>query len=134
MINMFNEKIYLFLWWWMLVVAILTTINLIYWTVISLMPNFGYNFVGRYLGYKGLGKSRIHVENFVDTTLRKDGVTVLRLISDNCGDLVTAEIVEHLWKIYDQQKSSSVPNLADNSEKKRLIDNGGSDTSTEKMG
>ena len=35
----------------------------------------------------------------MDDTLRKDGVTVLRLISDNCGDLVTAEIVAHLWRV-----------------------------------
>jgi hypothetical protein len=30
MINMFNEKIYLFLWWWMLFVAVITTTNLVY--------------------------------------------------------------------------------------------------------
>jgi hypothetical protein len=132
MINMFNEKIYLFLWWWLLLVALLTAINLAYWSIISLTPSFSYSFVGRYLQYKQLAKSQLDVEQFVRQTLRSDGVTVLRLVSDNCGDLVTAEIVEHLWKIYDSKATHKVPNVMMQSpEKVKLLD-ASSDTSTEK--
>jgi hypothetical protein len=137
MINMFNEKIYLFLWWWFLIVAVLTIINFIYWLIISLVPHFGQDFVGRYLQYKGivLG-SRKGLESFVDNSLRKDGVTVLRLISDNCGDVVTAEIVHHLWNI--KHGLNNGPNSAQpaivhnpNGEKVQLVD---SDTSHDKSG
>ena len=122
MINMLNEKIFLFLWWWFLVVAVLTIINFLYWLVISLMPHFGQDFVGRYLQYKGISlRSRKELENFVDDSLRKDGVTVLRLISDNCGDLVTVDIVYDMWINKDKDDW--------NSEKVRSVD---SDTSHDK--
>lgn len=35
MINMLNEKIYLFLWFWMVFVAIVTILDFLYWTSIS---------------------------------------------------------------------------------------------------
>jgi hypothetical protein len=138
MINMFNEKIYLFLWWWFLIVAVLTTINFFYWLVISFVPSFSHDFINRYLRYKGirLGSPR-SLERFVDDSLHKDGVTVLRLISDNCGDLVTAEIVNHLWNINQGNVNNSAtganvkPSLANemDDEKVRLVD---SDTSHDK--
>lgn len=138
MINMFNEKIYLFLWWWFLIVAVLTIINFIYWLVISLVPHFSHDFINRYLRYKGIRLgSPASLESFVEGSLHKDGVTVLRLISDNCGDLVTAEIVHHLWNINQGNvnnggtRANVKPSLLGETddEKVRLVD---SDTSHDK--
>ncbi len=39
------------------------------------------------------------VEHFVKDTLRRDGVTVLRLIRGNCGDYAALQIVHQLWQI-----------------------------------
>ncbi len=47
--SVFNEKIFIFLWFWFLLVAVLTTINLCYWLVISYGPGFSSSFVERYL-------------------------------------------------------------------------------------
>ena len=105
MINMFNEKIFLFLWWWFLLVAILTCLNFLYWLAISLIPAFRVDFVRKYLRVKGhLGVSDPHagsLERFVRSVLRPDGVLILRLISDNAGDIVTANIISTLYaKVY----------------------------------
>ncbi|VDK42107.1 unnamed protein product [Anisakis simplex] len=87
MINMFNEKIFLGIWFWLLIVGVLTLLNLGYWAVISFMPSFSYTFIAGNL----------------------DGVTVLRLISDNAGEMVTSEVVADLWNMYqeDAKRQSS---------------------------
>lgn len=49
MINMFNEKVYIFIWWWLLVVLFATLGNLAYWFVVSLTSSQQESFVNQYL-------------------------------------------------------------------------------------
>ncbi len=104
MINMFNEKIYLFLWWWFLIVAILTCLNFLYWLIISVVPGMRRDFVRRYLSVKDklVGETeRARLDTFVRQVVRPDGVLILRLISDNAGDIVCGNVVAALWdKVY----------------------------------
>jgi hypothetical protein len=109
MLNMFSEKIYLFLWWWFLVVLVLTVCNFLYWIVVSVSSSSRTSFVQRYLTYKqidGYSNTR-KVQRFVDEKLRPDGVFVLRLISDNAGDIVTSEIVAYLWQHFSKKEDDA---------------------------
>uniref|UniRef100_A0A0R3S688 Innexin n=1 Tax=Elaeophora elaphi TaxID=1147741 RepID=A0A0R3S688_9BILA len=54
MINMFNEKVYLFLWWWILLVIISTIASLIYWYCMSFIESQQYSFIAQYLRVYGL--------------------------------------------------------------------------------
>lgn len=40
------------------------------------------------------------ISDFISECLRPDGVTILRIIADNCGDLAVAELVFRLWNDY----------------------------------
>ncbi|KHN79121.1 Innexin unc-7 [Toxocara canis] len=102
MINMFAEKIFLFLWFWFCFVAIATSINFVYWIFVSLSTSQSRAFVRKYLEFKDKkGANGEKIDRFISNALRKDGITVLRLISENCGDLAVAEIVCKLWDAYD---------------------------------
>ncbi|KAI1730851.1 innexin domain-containing protein [Ditylenchus destructor] len=116
MINMFNEKIYLFIWWWFLVVAIATLANLFYWLSMSMSDAQQTSFVTQYLRVYHLLKSddlneREAVNKFVHHHLRSDGVFLLRLISMNAGDLITTDIVYSLWHQFLQDEAAMLQTL-----------------------
>lgn len=104
-INMFAEKIYLFVWWWFLFVAIITVMNFLYWIVISFSSSSREAFVKNLLilgdrSFENPPKSN-NIRNFVKT-LRPDGVFVLRLMCKNAGDLITYFVLKSLYKeVYD---------------------------------
>lgn len=99
MINLFNEKIFLFLWFWYVLVAFATIASLIYWMFISYMPGSRIAFVGKYLG--GLEGYRMvdsaSLNRFVLRFLRHDGVFLLRMTTTHSGDLVCSELSKALW-------------------------------------
>ncbi|VDP26853.1 unnamed protein product [Soboliphyme baturini] len=102
MINMFNEKIYLFLWWWFLIIAILTCINFFYWLFVSISRSSQQEFVARYLRVSENfsdkpGEKRL-LQRFVRRMLRPDGVFLLRIVSVNAGDIPTTDLVHYLWR------------------------------------
>ncbi len=107
-INMYNEKIYMFLWFWMLFVAIMSFISLITWLLRALMSVNRIRYVKNHL----LSAGRIYempydqefqrelrqdIRKFVRSYLRSDGVFILHLIGHNTNHLTVTEIVAALW-------------------------------------
>ncbi|VDO87447.1 unnamed protein product [Heligmosomoides polygyrus] len=79
MINMFNEKIFVFLWWWFCVLLFLSLLNLIRW-VIRLSFDSQRSFITAVLV---LFQESADAGEFCRTMLRTDGVTIVRLIEEN---------------------------------------------------
>ncbi|VDN58039.1 unnamed protein product [Dracunculus medinensis] len=122
MINMFNEKVYLFLWWWILLVLIATIGSLFYWIIVGLSKAQQRSFISQYLRVYDLldDESRGAVDKFVQRTLRNDGVFILRIVSSNAGDLITTDIVAALWKMYledEKNRQAHRPSLIGNAPK-----------------
>ncbi|GMT00551.1 hypothetical protein PENTCL1PPCAC_22725 [Pristionchus entomophagus] len=114
MINMFNEKVYLFLWWWLLGVGIATLLNLIWW--FKSMSNQGSrkDFVSKYLSVNNLIEpndvaNERTVSKFVERGLKNDGVFVCRLLASNAGDLFVTDLMASLWRRFLEDESSRGP-------------------------
>lgn len=102
MINMFNEKIFVFFWYapppsslqffilffrfWFLFVGVLSFLSLVYWTFATLLPGSQRAYVSKYLRCVGsIGQFTTHreervLDHFVRNFLRTDGVFLLRMI------------------------------------------------------
>ncbi|VDM20216.1 unnamed protein product [Wuchereria bancrofti] len=129
MINMFNEKIFLFLWFWYFLLAGATVCSLLYWIYISIVPsrlvfffhslsqifyiNINYrqlNFVGKYLtgieGYKMVDSQSLR--RFVFHFLRQDGVFLLRMVATHAGELPCYELAKTLWNKYCDNKEGKM--------------------------
>ncbi|VDO58364.1 unnamed protein product [Haemonchus placei] len=110
MINMFNEKIFLFLWFWYFLLAGATVCSLFYWIYISVVPSRQLNFVGKYLtgieGYKMVDSQSLR--RFVFHFLRQDGVFLLRMVATHAGELPCYELAKTLWNNYCDNKEGKM--------------------------
>lgn len=109
-INLFNEKIFIFIWFWLCIVTAMNIIDLLSW-VYTLVVDKGqrYSYVRRRLyalksPAQAYRMSRLENEQdfreFVNKYLREDGILALRILSRNAHDLVVSEVVSGLYEAY----------------------------------
>lgn len=106
-INLFNEKIFVFLWFWFVLVAVITGVDIISWMYRILFPQKKAQFIRKYLKMLSLissGKDKTLVTKFAEVFLREDGIFVLRLIGKNSSDLVVTDVIGKMWKMYLQKE------------------------------
>lgn len=105
-INLFNEKIYVFIWFWFVFVAMVTVLNLFHWVSKSLNRKSQVDYVKRHL--RALDRinreTDIQATKFAQEYLRQDGVFTLRLVAKNAGDLIAAELAAGLWDNYGRER------------------------------
>ncbi|KAL3985542.1 Innexin family protein [Acanthocheilonema viteae] len=103
-INIFNEKIFIFLWFWYLALIIFTTGSLMFWIAVCLVPYPNRNFVTRHLEMSELPfdaqDSDEDVERFINKYLKSDGMFVIRMITLHSGVIFGNELIFALWKSY----------------------------------
>ena len=117
-INLFNEKIFIFLWYWLCFISVFNVIDLITWSY-SLIINSHerYMYIKRRLMFlnspTGLAnasqnqktpllnyKNKKMFRKFVNNYLKEDGVLALRLMSRNAHDLIVTEVISKLYDLY----------------------------------
>lgn len=107
-INLFNEKIFIFIWFWLFFVVLTSLYTLITWTV-SYFYISRVSFIKRYLkvnsrlckehhsSASSLAVDAKTFDAFIFDYLRLDGVFLLRLVKKNTNDMVVGDFVCALW-------------------------------------
>lgn len=104
-INLYNEKIYIYLWFHICLVVILSCVGLIslLWQLFSTNCM---TYVTKYLKIMSKVKQETAplevkaIRGFVNDYLRPDGVFALRVLANNTNDVVTAEIIAAMFSYY----------------------------------
>ena len=113
-INLFNEKIFIFLWFWLVLVSFLSAYSLLVWGCNLFVTSSKIAFVKRYIlisdrisysnqlaplttSVRGFHDAKLF-ETFVLDYLKSDGVFLLRIIKKNSNDLVVGELISALWE------------------------------------
>ncbi|CAF1212384.1 unnamed protein product [Didymodactylos carnosus] len=89
-INLYNEKIFLGIWLWLIILTVINLISICL-TLYSLIRSSRICFVEQHLTEKE------DINSFTDY-LQPDGYLVIRIISNNTDDIVTADILNHLYE------------------------------------
>ncbi|XP_060075771.1 innexin unc-9-like [Ylistrum balloti] len=108
-INLFNEKVFIFIWFWLIFIAVLACINLFRWLYLIVFAKNKVDYVKKYLKIN----NELHTNfdkkmctRFAENYLRDDGVFVLRLVAKNSTDIVVTDLVRDLWKIFKEKQST----------------------------
>jgi len=102
-INLFNEKIFIFLWFWFCIVAILTCGNFLFWIYRTFIHHSRIAWIKKYLRSMDELKGEMDkkfARKFADEYLRDDGCFVLRLVAKNSSDILLADLIQELWKLF----------------------------------
>ena len=98
-INLFNEKIYIFVWFWFALIAFLTACSWLKWVGAAIYRPGQVRYVKRQL--RAMNKidreTDMLASRFVGSYLRHDGVFIIRLVDKNTSGVVAAEILCGLW-------------------------------------
>ena len=106
-INLFNEKIFIFIWFWLCIVSMFNIFDLVSWTyTLIINSNERYNYVKKRL--HNIRKSddiedKQMFKKFVNSYLKEDGVLALRILSRNSQDLIVSEAVANLYNLFKNQ-------------------------------
>ncbi|ESN98774.1 hypothetical protein HELRODRAFT_185033 [Helobdella robusta] len=102
-INLFNEKIYLFVWFWLAFVSAILSFSLISWIARAVMKSDKHRYIRKHLHLMEKlqrDSDKKNAVKFVEDYLKQDGVFILRLVGHNTNALTVTEFVGHLWDNY----------------------------------
>ncbi|KAI1714657.1 innexin domain-containing protein [Ditylenchus destructor] len=117
-INIFNEKLFVFLWFWYVCLLIFTLGSFLFWLSVFIFPWPNRRFIERHLEMSEIAfdpeENEKAVDRFVDSYLRSDGVLVIRMLTLSAGIIFGTELVVSLWQSYyggeqELKRSNSLP-------------------------
>lgn len=110
-INLYNEKIFLFLWFWLIFVCLVNLVDFVMWLLRSFMPGDRQRYIQEHLRYgRRLNSTEEHQAStqFVHSYLKRDGVFLLRLIGHNTNKITVNELIISLWDIWLKRNSKQI--------------------------
>ena len=109
--NIYDEKVYCFLWYWMVFVAIASFISFFVWFIHPLIPQDIICFVTNHLElghmdvidtsntFSKQDRNR-DFRKFTTDYLKQDGAFLLRLIAHNTDNITTTEVTRALCEVW----------------------------------
>ena len=99
-INLYTEKIYVFLWFWFVMVAACSVASFLMWTIRSLIWMDRHRFILNHIPADANsdyleGEPMSH--SFLNQYLKQDGAFLLRLMAHNTNNITTTEIISSLY-------------------------------------
>lgn len=101
-INIFNEKIFVFLWFWYAILIVFSLGSFIFWLFVFFFPYSNRRFIIRHLEMSDLPidieANEKLINYFTDSFLHCDGVFVVRMLTLHSGVIFGTDLVAALWQ------------------------------------
>uniref|UniRef100_A0AC34QBQ3 Innexin n=1 Tax=Panagrolaimus sp. JU765 TaxID=591449 RepID=A0AC34QBQ3_9BILA len=102
-INIFNEKIFIFLWFWYILLTIFTLGSFCYWFIVAFCPCYNTGYIAKHLEMSEEPfnaddrECQREVKQFVKSYLKADGMFAIRMLSTYSGVIFGTDLVRALW-------------------------------------
>jgi len=104
-INLFNEKIFMFLWFWFIFLVGATSVNFLRWLFRALYWPGHVQYVRKQIRVMdATPREAGTLGKFAENYLRRDGMFIVRLIGMNMGEVVAGEVLCGLWNNYSPER------------------------------
>ncbi|KAL3318252.1 Innexin inx2 [Cichlidogyrus casuarinus] len=113
-VNMYNEKLYVFLWLWLTFVLCITVLSIISWLIRLFFFKSSKMFLRTLLQtahHAVCGTALMQypctsfaLKSFINDGIRPDGVLMIRMIKANAGSIIASEICLNAWDQFHQFK------------------------------
>ncbi|VDL89639.1 unnamed protein product [Schistocephalus solidus] len=107
-VNIFNEKIYIFLWFWFFLISAVNLLSLLKWTYSKRSQKCAEDFELTMTDCFKTQAEKAQSKSFVEDILGQDGVLLLRFVSMNVGPATAAEIAGVFWTKYGRSVNPDV--------------------------
>ncbi|KAK5977657.1 Innexin [Trichostrongylus colubriformis] len=108
MMNMINEKLYLFLYFWMFFLLIATIVNFIYFAIVMAIPPLRSKLILFNIDTdRNRGMAQCELKRFVKECLHPDGVLLLQFVREHVGGRVAYDLVNKLFEQFSENDNSS---------------------------
>ena len=103
-LNLFNEKIYIFIYFWFIFVMCATILSFLTWLYgLAYLPRSTSYIASRLVAMDSKHEyDSKEVDYFVRRYLRRDGLLLIRLVSKNASDVIAAQLLKLLWLHYER--------------------------------
>ncbi|ESO06868.1 hypothetical protein HELRODRAFT_170896 [Helobdella robusta] len=129
-INLFNEKLFIFIWFWYVFLAFMTAVNFLRWLFRSLYWPGHVQYLRKQLrAFDATQREAGILAKFAENYLRRDGMFIVRLIGINMGEVVAGEVICGLWNNYSLERRS----IAEKPGRKTISKTGRTGTGGHKM-
>jgi hypothetical protein len=110
-INLFNEKIFIFIWFWLFFVGLASMYSFFIW-LFTFHSASRLRFIGRYINVnlKVLNEKKM-LNNFLYNYISADIVFLLRLVKKNTNEIVVSELVSALWENFKKFNNKNITDL-----------------------
>ncbi|KJH46388.1 innexin-3 family protein [Dictyocaulus viviparus] len=97
-LNMFNEKIFLFLYFWFIAVGIVTVIDAVNLAYYTRKSSKKIQFIKKFI--KSPATDETLMDDFCRSQVNADMMVILNMISAHANEVISSEILQKLWKNY----------------------------------
>jgi len=116
-INLFNEKIFPFVWFWYVGLALISFINFFTWLFRALYWPGQLQYVRKQLrAFDSTQREPGTLAKFTEKYLRRDGMFIVRLIGMNMGEILAGEVLCGVWNNYSPERRL----IAEKTDRKQL--------------